>query len=156
MGFIGTLNPRLLLCGGFALLYYILYTIYYTILCNILYYVILYYTTLYYIILYYTIYCTIQHYNFAHWDARPVEGLDTSAWPQGRISRERDFRDLELGGRQNISPLFGYPKYWVPYYNRDPKQRDDNFDNRPVGGRGGCESLEFGSGFGLWGVGLGA
>ena len=26
--------------------------------------------------------------------------------------------------------LFGYPKYEVPYYNRDPK-RDDNFDNHP-------------------------
>ena len=24
----------------------------------------------------------------------------------------------------------GYPKYYVPYYNRDPK-RDHNFDNHP-------------------------
>ena len=26
--------------------------------------------------------------------------------------------------------LFGYPKYQVPYYNRDPK-RDHNFYNHP-------------------------
>ena len=26
--------------------------------------------------------------------------------------------------------LFGYPKYWVPYYIRDPK-KDHNFDNHP-------------------------
>ena len=25
---------------------------------------------------------------------------------------------------------FGYPKYLVPYYNRDPK-RDHDFDNHP-------------------------
>ena len=28
--------------------------------------------------------------------------------------------------------LFGYPKYWVPYYHRDPK-RDHSFDNHPSG-----------------------
>ena len=35
-----------------------------------------------------------------------------------------------MGGCQNHDPFFGYPKYEVPYYNRDPK-RDHNFDNRP-------------------------
>ena len=28
--------------------------------------------------------------------------------------------------------LLGYPKYWVPYCNRDQK-RDDHFDNHPCG-----------------------
>ena len=37
---------------------------------------------------------------------------------------------LQLGGCQNCGPLFGYPKYSVPYYNRDPK-RDHHFDNHP-------------------------
>ena len=27
-------------------------------------------------------------------------------------------------------PFLGYPKYYVPYYNRDPK-RDHNFDKPP-------------------------
>ena len=26
-----------------------------------------------------------------------------------------------MGGCQNYGPFLGYPKYWVPYYNRDPK-----------------------------------
>ena len=26
-----------------------------------------------------------------------------------------------MGGCQNYDPFLGYPKYWVPYYNRDPK-----------------------------------
>ena len=34
------------------------------------------------------------------------------------------------GGLSKLWCLFGYPKYWVPYYNRDPK-RDHNFDNHP-------------------------
>ena len=35
-----------------------------------------------------------------------------------------------MGGCQNYGPFFGYPKYWVPYYNKDPK-RDHIFDNHP-------------------------
>ena len=35
-----------------------------------------------------------------------------------------------MGGCQNDGPFFGYPKYLVPYYNRDPK-RDHHFDNHP-------------------------
>ena len=35
-----------------------------------------------------------------------------------------------MGGCQNYGPFFGYPRYEVPYYNRDPK-RDHNFDNHP-------------------------
>ena len=35
-----------------------------------------------------------------------------------------------MGGCQNVDPFFGYPKYEVPYYDRDPK-RDHNFDNHP-------------------------
>ena len=27
-------------------------------------------------------------------------------------------------------PLFGYPKYEVPYYSKDPK-REHTFDNQP-------------------------
>ena len=27
-----------------------------------------------------------------------------------------------MGGCQNSDPLFGYPKNWVLYYNRDPKK----------------------------------
>ena len=34
------------------------------------------------------------------------------------------------GWLSKLWPLFGYPKYLVPYYNRDPK-RDHNFDNHP-------------------------
>ena len=33
-------------------------------------------------------------------------------------------------GCQNYGPFFGYPKYSVPYYNKDPK-RDHDFDNHP-------------------------
>ena len=36
-----------------------------------------------------------------------------------------------MSGCQNDGP-FGYPKYEVPYYNRDPK-KDHNFDNHPFG-----------------------
>ena len=40
-----------------------------------------------------------------------------------------------LGGwLSKLWSLFGYPKYWVPYYNKDPK-RDHNFDNHPGCGR---------------------
>ena len=35
-----------------------------------------------------------------------------------------------MGGCQNYGQFFGYPKYEVPYFNRDPK-RDHNFDNHP-------------------------
>ena len=34
------------------------------------------------------------------------------------------------GWLSKLWSLFGYPKYQVPYYNRDPK-RDHNFDNHP-------------------------
>ena len=34
------------------------------------------------------------------------------------------------GWMSKLWSLFGYPKYYVPYYNRDPK-RDHNLDNRP-------------------------
>ena len=34
------------------------------------------------------------------------------------------------GWLSKLWPLFGYPKYSGPYYNRDPK-RDHNFDNQP-------------------------
>ena len=38
---------------------------------------------------------------------------------------------MHVGGCQNYDPFFdNYPKYSVPYYNRDPK-RDHNFDNHP-------------------------
>ena len=37
-----------------------------------------------------------------------------------------------MGGCQNYGPFFGYPKYEVPYYIRDPN-RDHNFDNHPAG-----------------------
>ena len=37
-----------------------------------------------------------------------------------------------MGVVVQIRSLFGYPKYLVPYYNRDPK-RDHNFDNPPMG-----------------------
>ena len=33
-----------------------------------------------------------------------------------------------MGGCQNYGPFLGYPKYWVPYYTKEPK-RDHNFDN---------------------------
>ena len=35
------------------------------------------------------------------------------------------------GWLSKLWSLFGYPKYEVPYYNRDPK-RDHNFDNHPI------------------------
>ena len=35
-----------------------------------------------------------------------------------------------MGGCQNYGPFLGYPKYEVPYYNKDPK-RDHDFDNPP-------------------------
>ena len=35
-----------------------------------------------------------------------------------------------MGGGQNYGPFLGYPKYEVPYYNKDPK-KDHNFDNHP-------------------------
>ena len=35
-----------------------------------------------------------------------------------------------MGGCQNYGPFFGYPKYQVPCYIRDPK-REPNFDNPP-------------------------
>ena len=35
-----------------------------------------------------------------------------------------------MGSCQNYGPFLGYPKYSVPYYNKDPK-RDPNFDNHP-------------------------
>ena len=41
-------------------------------------------------------------------------------------------RTLHYGWLSKLGPLLGYPKYWVPYYNRDPK-RDHNFDNHPYG-----------------------
>ena len=34
------------------------------------------------------------------------------------------------GWLSKLWPPFGYPKYSVPYYNRDPK-RDHDFDNHP-------------------------
>ena len=34
------------------------------------------------------------------------------------------------GWLSKLWSLFGYPKYEVPYYNRDPK-RDHNCDNHP-------------------------
>ena len=34
------------------------------------------------------------------------------------------------GWLSKLWSLFGYPKYWGPYYDRDPK-RDHNFDNLP-------------------------
>ena len=46
---------------------------------------------------------------------------------------------MEYGWLSKSWSLFGYPKYQVPYYNRDPK-RDHNFDNHPyviVQGLGG-------------------
>ena len=36
-----------------------------------------------------------------------------------------------MGGCQSYGPFFGYPKYYVPYHNRDPK-RDHSFDNHPL------------------------
>ena len=40
------------------------------------------------------------------------------------------------GWLSKLWALFGYPKYKVPYYNKDPK-RDHNFDNQPYkSGRG--------------------
>ena len=35
-----------------------------------------------------------------------------------------------MGGCQNSGPPIGSPKYWVPYYAKDPK-KDHNFDNHP-------------------------
>ena len=36
-----------------------------------------------------------------------------------------------MGGCQNYGPFFGYPKYSVPYFKRDPK-RDHNLDQPPT------------------------
>ena len=38
-----------------------------------------------------------------------------------------------MGGCRNYDLFFGSPRYWVPFYNRDPK-RDHNFDNHPYRG----------------------
>ena len=35
------------------------------------------------------------------------------------------------GWLSKLWSLFGYPKYKVPYYNKDPK-RDPNIDNHPM------------------------
>ena len=35
------------------------------------------------------------------------------------------------GWQSKTGSLFGYPKYKVPYYDRDPK-RDHKFDNHPM------------------------
>ena len=45
--------------------------------------------------------------------------------------------------------LFGYPKYYVPYYIRDPK-RDHNFDNHP----NTITEEPWGLGFGAAGLGF--
>ena len=41
------------------------------------------------------------------------------------------------GWLSKLWSLFGYPKYSVPYYKKDPK-RDPNIDNHPDGPRVGC------------------
>ena len=46
------------------------------------------------------------------------------------LRQQRLGADLRLGWLSKSWSLFGYPKYWVPYYIRDPK-RDHNFDNGP-------------------------
>ena len=64
---------------------------------------------------------------------RAQEGLRTAS----RTGADTEIVHLPLrvqvpnnhkGGCQNYGPFLEYPKYWVPYYNRDPK-RDHNFDN---------------------------
>ena len=37
---------------------------------------------------------------------------------------------INMRGCQNYGSLFGYPKYEVPYYNRDPK-KGHNLDKHP-------------------------
>ena len=29
---------------------------------------------------------------------------------------------VDMGGCQNYGPFWGYPKYQVPHYNKDPKR----------------------------------
>ena len=43
-----------------------------------------------------------------------------------------------MAGGQNYGPLFGSPKYWVPYYTKDAK-RDHNFGNQPSASSPGGE-----------------
>ena len=38
------------------------------------------------------------------------------------------------GGLSKLWSFFGYPKYYVPHYTRDPK-RDHNFDTNPYEAR---------------------
>ena len=47
-----------------------------------------------------------------------------------------------IGWLSNLWSLFGYPRYQVPYYNRDPK-RDQNFDNQPCKIKQRLERLDF-------------
>ena len=46
------------------------------------------------------------------------------------ISLQPSYTWFLYGWLSKLWSLFGYPKYQVPYYNRDPK-RDHNFDNHP-------------------------
>ena len=39
---------------------------------------------------------------------------------------------FSLGWLSKLWSLFGYPKYEVPYYHKDPK-RDPDIDNHPLG-----------------------
>ena len=79
-------------------------------------------------------------------ECRPRPGKSTPLPPACAKSLERPAR-VDSRAQDNIGlivwgsiwvyewlsklwPLFGYPKYQVPYYNRDLK-RDHNFDNHP-------------------------
>ena len=58
---------------------------------------------------------------------------------------------LGYGWFLKLWSLFGYPKYWVAYYIRDPK-RDHNFDNHPYTFKG-CLGVLAGRVLELWAFG---
>ena len=62
---------------------------------------------------------------------RGLEGLT------GTLARTISFPYWFLQGwLSKLWSPFGYPKYWVPYYNKDPK-KNPNIDNHPQGFQAG-------------------
>ena len=49
------------------------------------------------------------------------QGFGFCSHSKSLVCPARASSQSHTGGCQNYGPFFGYPRYWVPYYNRDPK-----------------------------------
>ena len=76
----------------------------------------------------YVFYMCLQATCVGKWSRDGLEALEVLRNGQeGAAAFEQSTPD---GWLSKLWSPFGYPNYWGPYYNRDPK-RDHNFDNHP-------------------------